>query len=85
MWFRYVQLTTNIFTTTKDGQTRILNYSQVKRKRDDLKDFVPFDSIHRPSPKVMTGSKLDEGDALELSSEIAREDFYEGMFNFHGE
>lgn len=72
MWFTFVERSSNAFGTRQDE-----NYSEVTKKRDDIKDFMPTDSIHRKTPKNCYGRKKRD-DALELSSEIAREDFYEG-------
>ena len=72
MWFTFVERSSNAFGTRHDE-----NFSEITKTRDDIKDFTPTDSIHRKTPKNCYGRKKDF-DAIELSSEIAREDFYEG-------
>ena len=71
MWFTFVEHTSNAFGT-RAGKTN----EKFTKTRDSIKDFIPTDSIHRKTPKLRY-EKYDD-DALELSSEIAREEFYEG-------
>jgi hypothetical protein len=68
MWFAFVERSSNAFGTRQDE-----NFANTTKTRDNIKDFIPTDSIHRPPAKIQHAD-----DALELSSEIAREDFYEG-------
>ncbi|XP_028390856.1 TATA box-binding protein-associated factor RNA polymerase I subunit B-like [Dendronephthya gigantea] len=73
MWFTFVEKSTNAFGTRQNQ-----NFSGVTRARDFIsEDFIPTDSIPRKTPKCFGGESNIDDDALELSSEIAREDFYE--------
>ena len=72
MWFTFVEQSSNAFGTRQNK-----NFSKITKTRDDIKDFTPTDSIHRKTPKMLNRTKYAD-DGLELSSEIAREDFYEG-------
>lgn len=74
MWFCFVELSSNAFGTRQHQ-----NFAKTTRVRDAIKDFTPVDSIHRRSPKKYDRKhRTVVDDALELSSEIAREEFYEG-------
>lgn len=72
MWFSFVERSTNAFGTQMDE-----DFTNVLYTRDNIKDFIPTDSVHRKTPKCFSETQQPD-DALELSSEIAREDFYEG-------
>ena len=74
MWFTFVEKSTNAFGTRQDE-----DFSRMTKARDFVsEDFIPTDSIPRKTPKCFGGESKVDDDALELSSEIAREDFYEG-------
>jgi hypothetical protein len=72
MWFTFVEQSSNAFGTRNDKC-----FEKTTKTRDNIKDFIPTDSIHRKTPGVVGRTKHAD-DGLELSSEIAREDFYEG-------
>ena len=79
MWFRFVQLSSETFLTEETSQLQEKCIFERKRPRDNIGEYLPVDSIPRPVPKFM--SKEIDPDALELSSEMAREEFYEGIPN----
>ena len=72
IWFTFVERTSNAFGTRQDE-----DFAKMTKTRDNIKDFMPTDSVHRRPPKIFSGKRYAD-DALELSSEIAREEFYEG-------
>ena len=87
MWFRYVQLSSVAFKITGDGRAKVQECIELQKKRDIKVSNQLTDSLNcsaKTTKKKQDMKTMEDMDTIELSSDIAREDFYEGTLVQYG-
>ena len=81
MWFRYVQLSSVAFKTTGESGAKVQECIELQKKRDIKVSNQLADSLNcsgKTTKKKQNKETMENMENIELSSDIAREDFYEG-------
>lgn len=80
MWFRYVQLSSVAFKTTGESGAKVQECIELQKKRDIKVSNQLADSLNcsgKTTKKKKDKETMENMENIELSSDIAREDFYE--------